>query len=151
MKQLNYRIYKFVNILTNLHHGRIGRKQFSLTIIVGAVLLQTLLTSVPKTVLETNYFLYVYYLVLAAATYYFTCLSIRRLHDIGRSGYWAIISLIPLLALILFVILDLQSISNFFRFILLIVLLLIVNFIFTIYLMCKSGQKIDNQYGSTLS
>ena len=45
-------------------------------------------------------------------------LMIRRLHDLGKSGYFAIISLVP-----------------------------VVGFIFSIYLFCAAGQVGSNQYG----
>ena len=45
-------------------------------------------------------------------------LMIRRLHDMGKSGYFAIISLVP-----------------------------VFGFIFSIYLFCAAGQVGSNQYG----
>ena len=45
-------------------------------------------------------------------------LMIRRVHDLGKSGYLAIISLIP-----------------------------VIGFIFSIYLFCAAGQVGANQYG----
>ena len=46
-------------------------------------------------------------------------LIIRRLHDIGRSGWWWLLALIPF-----------------------------VNFIFGIYLMCKKGEVGSNRFGA---
>ena len=45
-------------------------------------------------------------------------LMIRRLHDLGKSGYFALVALVPL-----------------------------IGFIFSIYLFCAVGQAGSNQYG----
>lgn len=39
-------------------------------------------------------------------------LSIRRLHDIGRSGWWVLIAFVPVLGLVLFVFMFLDSQPN---------------------------------------
>lgn len=50
-----------------------------------------------------------------------TCIAVQRLHDIGRSGWWALLMLIPL-----------------------------VNVVLALYLLFAPGDPYDNEYGSGL-
>ena len=135
-------------MITDLHKGRVGRARFSITIIIAEILYELMLFSVPESVMETGYFLKLYYLTLAVATYYITCVTIRRLHDIDWSGYVVVILFVPIMIMTiggaLFQLLGYENLSVT---IIAALITKIISLCLVILLMCKSGQKNDNQFG----
>ena len=52
-----------------------------------------------------NFFIYIYYIYALAVLVPGIAVGIRRMHDIGRSGWWILISLVPLIGSIWFIVL----------------------------------------------
>ena len=50
-------------------------------------------------------FMYVYYAYVLAILVPSIAVSIRRMHDIGRSGWWVLISLVPFIGSIWYIVL----------------------------------------------
>ncbi len=72
--------------------GRASRRDYWMTVLInfGATLILALIAATihPLT--------FLYYLYLVACILPMISLAIRRLHDIGRSGWWVLIDLIPI-------------------------------------------------------
>ena len=73
--------------------------------------------------------------------------SARRLHDIGRTGWWQITPFIPIIILIplLFSMSDGSSVPIFIWILFLIVFIALFTLL---YFFCKKGDSLDNKYGS---
>lgn len=52
-----------------------------------------------------DFFIYLYYIYALAVLVPGIAVAIRRMHDIGRSGWWILISLVPLIGSIWFIVL----------------------------------------------
>ena len=79
--------------------GRARRKQYWMFILVGAIIY--LVLAIIGTILGTMWLSTIYSLILLLPS---ISITTRRLHDIGRSGWWQLIYLIPLVGLIVMVI-----------------------------------------------
>ncbi|MCQ4935438.1 DUF805 domain-containing protein [Anaerotignum propionicum] len=73
--------------------------------------------------------------------------SIRRLHDINKSGWWVLLSFIPLAFFLIIIPLALVSKSAFFGGLILILLLSLACSIWLIVLEATPGTPGENKYG----
>ena len=99
-------IQHFINVLTKqflCHDGRMSRFDY-IAFIIPALLVEYLLSWTG-----------IVYLIFLIPT---TCATIRRLHDLGMSGWVALLMIIP-----------------------------VVNIILTVYLCLQDGQKEKNDFG----
>jgi len=96
-------VNNFLNVILNNYvnyNGRANRYEYWMFVlanfIIGAVfsLLSTLVA---------GFFNYVYYLITLALLLPSVCLTIRRLHDINRSGLWILLAFVPIGNIILIV------------------------------------------------
>ena len=68
-------------------------------------------------------------------------MGIRRLHDIGKSGWWLLIYIIPAVLYSLFLTLHVNVLTTIFGLILLVALIIMIVF------WCKDSDPGDNKYG----
>lgn len=83
-------------------NGRSPRAEywyFTLFNVAVFILLVVLATVIGKL------FMFVYYAYMLAILVPSIAVSIRRMHDIGRSGWWVLISLVPMIGSIWFIVL----------------------------------------------
>jgi uncharacterized membrane protein YhaH (DUF805 family) len=102
----------YLNVLRNYvqFHGRARRKEYWLFGLFSAII--SILLSVIGTLIHFKYLNSLYSLAVFLPT---LAVTIRRLHDIGRKGWWVLIGLIPLIGwiiLIVFYCLDSQPGTN---------------------------------------
>lgn len=92
----------FVKCLKNYANfsGRARRKEYWFFTLVQFIIL--VITQIIDAILSTDFVFY----AIAALALFIPSLSaaVRRLHDIGRSGWWFLIALIPLIGTILLII-----------------------------------------------
>jgi uncharacterized membrane protein YhaH (DUF805 family) len=92
-------------------YGRASRKEYWMFILFNFIF--ALILSIVENAIGLPYVLTtIYYLALLLPS---LAVSIRRLHDTGRSGWWVLISLIPLIGsiiLIVFFCLESQETKN---------------------------------------
>ena len=105
-------------ILLKLFRGRLNRRNWALGLLSSIVLLFTVLIIIPTQ--NTNSFLpnLVFPIFMISILVFNISLYVRRLHDIGKSGWFLLILLLPLI-----------NIFGFF------------------YLAFKNGEDKDNMYG----
>lgn len=113
-----------MKFIRNLHQGRIARMPYVLAqilmlvaILSAATLINTVQNSLPVSIFLSLVLLGMVLLV----GYLSLCLTIRRLHDIGNSGWRILLTLIPVFGLF-----------------------------YTIYIICRKGQATENIYGPAL-
>ena len=94
--------------------GRARRKEFWMFVLFNMIVVSAI--SIFDYILFGSYV--VYYIYALAAFIPSLAVGVRRLHDIGKSGWWMLISLIPLVGQIWFIV-----------------------------LMCQDSQQENNQYG----
>ncbi|MCQ6275458.1 DUF805 domain-containing protein [Bacillus sp. V3B] len=95
--------------------GRAGRKEYWMFVLINFII--AIILSIVETIADLPLVLTsLYYLAVLLPS---LAITVRRLHDTGRSGLWLLISLIPFIGAI--------------------VLLVFA---------CQSSQESDNQYGS---
>ena len=83
-------------------NGRSPRAEFWYFILFNAVVGVVLFTLAAAV---ASFFIYIYYLYALAVMVPNIAVSIRRMHDIGRSGWWVLISLVPMIGSIWFIVL----------------------------------------------
>ena len=103
----------FINVLRYKYvqgQGRARRKEYWMFVLFNMICLVIL--RVIGEALEAQFLAGLYYLAVLLPS---ICLGIRRLHDIGKSGWWLLLALIPLvggLILLVFFCLDSQPGEN---------------------------------------
>lgn len=120
-RQLNQHAMKFIK---NLHRGRIARLPYVLAqaLTLVAILSVATLMNGAQTSPSVSIFLSLVLLGMVLLVGYLSlCLTIRRLHDIGNSGWRILLTLIPVFGLF-----------------------------YTIYIICRKGQATENTYGPAL-
>jgi len=141
---------KYIQRLKDLYKGRVGRRRFTVTILVAGLGLAAFVINVPPEILNTWYVLVPYYLALIPLSYYITCLYIRRLHDIGLSGYYVTLLFVP--AVFIWLGFAASSVGSTA----VVPLMLaagagqLVNIILTLILVFKRGEQNDNRFGPVL-
>ena len=114
--------------LRNLLSGRINRNQYILCFLSAPLLMAILvaLTALPVVVVDMRIYSDIFLVILGILTLtlflYWLSVFVRRLHDIGYSGYYALLLLVPI-------------VGNF------------AIPILVIYLLVKEGQPAGNLYG----
>lgn len=92
--------------IINLFRGRIGRKHFILSVVILYVTLLSsigLMTLFEETIIfEITIFVIVWILFTLTITLFLISLFIRRLHDLGHSGWMFLTLLIPIINIIVF-------------------------------------------------
>jgi len=73
--------------------------------------------------------------------------STRRLHDIGRTGWWQITPFIPIIILIPFLF-SMSDGSSVPIFIWILVSMILIALFTLLYFFCKKGDSLGNKYGS---
>ncbi len=111
---MNYYIRAFQNYVN--FSGRDSRKQYWMFVLFN-IIVSFVISFVAGLVLGDagTYVGYVYDLAILLPS---IAIAIRRMHDIGKSGFWILICLIPLIGVIWYLV-----------------------------LMCKAGDEGENQYG----
>ncbi|MEN9911831.1 MAG: hypothetical protein RI956_275, partial [Pseudomonadota bacterium] len=78
--------------------------------------------------------------------------TVRRLHDTGRSGYWILGNILPFIFLLLsaYLIKDFSFDNPFFKGILVVmpIIIMTITGLIVFYFLCLDSQSGDNQYGS---
>lgn len=133
----------------NLFSGRLSNKGFLIQLIVLVVICWlTYSFRLSPTVSSPVFLVFmmsviVGYFVVPA---YYVSMVVRRLHDLGYSGFWSLLVVVSLLSLYIYPILRFnqvlpQNSSLIFA------VIGILNGLFALYLMIKAGQKSKNKYG----
>lgn len=120
-KQLNQHAMKFIK---NLHQGRIARLPYALAQVLTLVAILSVATLMngAQTSPSVSIFLSLVLVGMVLLVGYLSlCLTIRRLHDTGNSGWRILLTLIPVFGLF-----------------------------YTIYIICRKGQATENIYGPAL-
>ena len=99
--------------------GRLNRRDYIVSQLVGSLMVWPLLM-IERAADNEQFILSYNLLVLLPLIILVLGITVRRLHDINRSGWYALINLIPFLAVVL-----------------------------QIYLMLAKGNPLENQYGKT--
>lgn len=92
----------FVKCLKNYANftGRARRKEYWFFALVQFILL--VIAQIIDAILSTDF---IFYMIAALALFIPSlAAAVRRLHDIGRSGWWFLIALIPLIGTILLIV-----------------------------------------------
>ena len=92
----------FVKCLKNYANftGRARRKEYWFFALVQFILL--VIAQIIDVILSTDF---IFYMIAALALFIPSlAAAVRRLHDIGRSGWWFLIALIPLIGTILLIV-----------------------------------------------
>lgn len=93
----------YLDVLKNHYidyHGRASRREYWMYTLV--VTIMTFVFSILCAISDLFYSLYTIFLLVNILPSW--ALSVRRLHDIGKSGWWILINLIPLIgSIVLFV------------------------------------------------
>lgn len=131
-----------------MYHGRVGRRRFTIIILVAGIGLTVFVSAVSPEILNSWYVLVPFYLVLVPLSYYITCLYIKRLHDIGMSGYYALLLFIPSVVLLLGNVISLIG----ERSVILPVMVgagigQLISMILTLILVFKRGEMGENKFG----
>lgn len=93
--------------------GRAGRKEYWMFALVNFIIIVA--ANLLGAILHTGLFGLLVFVYDVAVLIPSICVSIRRLHDTGKSGWWLLISLIPFLGgiiLLVFMVLDSQPGAN---------------------------------------
>lgn len=92
----------YVKFWTNYvnFNGRTSRKDYWITVLINFVI--SLVLSAICGAIENNILAILFSLATLVPG---LALSIRRMHDIGKSGFWILVSLIPLAGVIWFIVL----------------------------------------------
>ncbi|MCF6440511.1 DUF805 domain-containing protein [Pseudoalteromonas luteoviolacea] len=102
----------YISVLKNyaVFEGRARRKEYWMFILFHTI--ATVILTLVDGLLGTSFLSIIYALAVFIPS---LALSVRRLHDTGRSGWWMLIALIPIigtLALLVFVILEGEESEN---------------------------------------
>lgn len=93
----------------SIFHGRLSRKNFGLAVVVTigipVILILVALSVLLSSYIELSFFLFFAVLIAFCLSWFILLISVyaRRLHDIGRSGWLALLIAIPYVAPFLFV------------------------------------------------
>lgn len=120
---INWENFSLREKFTNLFRGRMGRKHYAVGLLFAPVLLiPTSIILVPLfSLLEGFLENLLSGMVLLIYLVFILSLHIRRLHDLGDSGWHLLLFFIP-----------------------------VVNFLFFLYLLFSPGEKEENEYGKQL-
>lgn len=99
---MNYYVYCWQHFLD--WQGRARRSEFWYFILFNFII--SVIIGVFDLIVGTNIFMYIYSIAVLIPG---ICVSIRRMHDIGKSGWWYLINLIPFIGNIWFIILACQD------------------------------------------
>lgn len=93
----------YLDVLKNHYvdyHGRAGRREYWMYTLVVAIM--TIFLTILCSISGVFYILYTIFILVNILPSW--ALSVRRLHDIGKSGWWILINLVPLIgSIVLFV------------------------------------------------
>lgn len=82
------------------YYGRAGRQEYWMYTLVVAII--TVIFSILTSISSVFYWIFILFTIINIVPAW--ALSVRRLHDIGKSGWWILINIVPLVgSLILFV------------------------------------------------
>ena len=107
--------------LKRLFQGRVGRNYFTIYILFLATI-QVLLLSIAEQDPQWNISNDIILTICSVLFVFILSFWVKRLHDVGRSGYWVLFLLFPAVNLLMF-----------------------------IYLIFAEGQRKDNKYGKPFS
>ncbi|SFA69755.1 MULTISPECIES: DUF805 domain-containing protein [unclassified Bacillus (in: firmicutes)] len=107
----------YLKVLKNyvVFHGRARRKEYWMFVLVN-VIISIILSSIEAVADLPKFLSTLYSLAVLLPS---LAVGVRRLHDIGKSGWWLLLSLIP-----------------------------IIGGIILLVFMCQDSQESDNQYGA---
>ncbi|MEH7451641.1 DUF805 domain-containing protein [Gottfriedia acidiceleris] len=96
-------MYWYLKVLKNYvgFHGRASRTEYWMFLLINAII--TFLLSLLDNLANTDNMISGIYGLLTLLP--LIAVGVRRLHDIGKSGWWYLISLIPFIGLIILLIL----------------------------------------------
>ncbi|ESP94786.1 DUF805 domain-containing protein [Pseudoalteromonas luteoviolacea] len=96
----------YISVLKNyvVFNGRARRKEYWMFVLFNLIF--SVVIAVLDGVLGTSFLSLIYALAVLVPS---VAVSIRRLHDTGRSGWWVLISLLPLIGAIVLLIFAVQE------------------------------------------